>query len=294
MRFYGGIHWNCCFQGTSCYSSSSDGLHRSRAQFIQLLSGSLGPHKSAPKQHLDYYYYRFMALCQGLPGWAGTRKIIHLPTPTPTINHPLSASSIHRIPSPCSIHAPNSPPAQSTSKFPMVLSRSGTLHTLPHPIIVFPTAHAHTTTTCPAVVPKLYHLILVSLGSLDLLNSAIFAGLVCVINTQTMLRQDTCIIACNYHCLPLAVLVMCVKNSSCIIPSWSKQTGQVPRPPEHLQCRLSLTSDTWHVPLTVESLSPGNELSRAASEMSINNHSKTNSYVTSLKLIKKIQIHKIM
>jgi len=52
-------------------------------------------------------------------------------------------------------------------------SWSGTLHfilhTFLHPIIVFFfAAHAHTIATCFAVVPKLYHLILVSLSTLYL------------------------------------------------------------------------------------------------------------------------------
>jgi len=41
-----------------------------------------------------------------------------------------------------------------------------TLHTFLHPITVFFVAHAHTIATCFAVVPRLCHLILVSLSTL--------------------------------------------------------------------------------------------------------------------------------
>jgi len=47
-----------------------------------------------------HYYYHFMAVCPGLPGWAGTRRNTHPLTPIVIISHPLSASpstTIHSI-----------------------------------------------------------------------------------------------------------------------------------------------------------------------------------------------------
>jgi len=57
----------------------------------------------------NYYYNRFMALCLGLPGWAGTKRNFHPLTSIMIINHPLSASSIYYDPyhPPCSIYAPD-------------------------------------------------------------------------------------------------------------------------------------------------------------------------------------------
>jgi len=42
-----------------------------------------------------YYYNHFMAVCPGLPRWAGTRRNMHPPIPIQIINHPLSASFIN-------------------------------------------------------------------------------------------------------------------------------------------------------------------------------------------------------
>jgi len=99
----------------------------------------------------------------------GTRRNIHQLTPILIISHLLSASSIYGDPwlFPCSIYMPDSLSAQSLSKLslvylfvwhlplhtPYISSRSHCL--------LF-TAHAHTIATCFVVVPKLYHLILVS------------------------------------------------------------------------------------------------------------------------------------
>jgi len=49
---------------------------------------------------------RLTALCPGLTGWAGTRRIIHPLTPILFIRHPLSGSSIYYDPQhpPCSIY----------------------------------------------------------------------------------------------------------------------------------------------------------------------------------------------
>jgi len=72
---------------------------------------------------------------------------------------------------PCSIHAPDSLFAQSLSKFSLVylLIWHCSLHTpcisSSNHCLLF-TAHAHTITTCFAAVPRLCHLILVSLNPL--------------------------------------------------------------------------------------------------------------------------------
>ena len=90
-----------------------------------------------------YYYCCFMALCPGQPGWAGTRRNIHLLTSILIINHPLSATAIYcnsQHP-PCSIYVHNNLFAQSLSKFslvyPFVWHLHFILHTFLHPIIVF-------------------------------------------------------------------------------------------------------------------------------------------------------------
>jgi len=90
-------------------------------------------------------------------------------------NHPLSATFIYSDPCnpPCSIYVPDSLIAQH-------LSKSSLVHILVwHPPLHIPyisssnhcllfTVHAHTITTCFAVVPRLYHLILVFLSTLYL------------------------------------------------------------------------------------------------------------------------------
>ena len=91
--------------------------------------------------------------------------------PVVVINRPLSASSIYYDPwhPPCSIHMPDSLYTQSLSKFSLVylLAWYPPLHTpyisSPNHCLLF-TTHAHTIATCFAVVPILYHLILVSLS----------------------------------------------------------------------------------------------------------------------------------
>jgi len=113
---------------------------------------------------------RLSGLCSGQPGWASTRRNIHPLTSLVVINHPLSASSIFYTlwhPS-CSVYVLDSLFPQSLSKFSLVylLAWHPPLHT---PYISSPNhclllaAHAHTIATCFAVVPKLCHLILVSL-----------------------------------------------------------------------------------------------------------------------------------
>jgi len=113
----------------------------------------------------------FMALCPGLPGWAGTRRNTHPPTIL-IIFQSLSASSIY--------HDPLHPPCSNYmlgNLFAQPLSVSSLVYLLdwsppPHidiPYIsspnqcLFLTAHAHTIATCFAVVSILYHLFLVFL-----------------------------------------------------------------------------------------------------------------------------------
>jgi len=113
--------------------------------------------------------------CPGKPGWAGTRRNIHPLTPIVVVSHPLSASFIYYDPwhPPCSIYVLDSLFAQSLSKFSFVylLAWQIPLHTpdisSPNHCLLF-TAHAHTIRTCFAVVPRLCHLILVSLSILYL------------------------------------------------------------------------------------------------------------------------------
>jgi len=54
--------------------------------------GKAGRNQRANTHH---HYHHFTILCQGLSGWAGTRRNIHPLTPILIINHPLSASSIY-------------------------------------------------------------------------------------------------------------------------------------------------------------------------------------------------------
>ena len=103
--------------------------------------------------------------CPGQPGWhTHTRRNIHPLTPIVVINHPLSTSSIYYDPwhPSSSICVPDSLFAQSLSKFSLVYLLPGTLD----PVIVLFLQHMliHTIATCFAVVPRLCHLILVSLS----------------------------------------------------------------------------------------------------------------------------------
>jgi len=114
-------------------------------------------------------------LCLGQLGWATTTRNIHPFTPVVVINHPLSASSIYSDPwHPLFlIYVLDSLLPQSFSKFSMVyyLAWHPPLHypyisSLTHCLLF--TAHAHTIATCFAVVPRLCHLILVCLSTLNL------------------------------------------------------------------------------------------------------------------------------
>jgi len=115
---------------------------------------------------------RLAEFCPRQPRWAGNRRNIHPLTPIMVISHPLPASSIYYDPwhPPCLIYVPNSLFPQSLSKFSLIylLAKHPPLHTLyissPNHWLLF-TAHAHTIATCFAVVPRLCHLILVSLST---------------------------------------------------------------------------------------------------------------------------------
>jgi len=110
----------------------------------------------------------------GQRGWAGTRRNIHPLIPIVVINHPLSASSIYYDPwhPPCSIYVPDSLFVQHLSEFSLVylLTWHSPLHTpyISSPNRLLFTAHAHSIATCFAVIPRLCHLILVSLSTLYL------------------------------------------------------------------------------------------------------------------------------
>jgi len=111
-------------------------------------------------------------LCPRRPGLAGTRRNIHQLTPIVVINHPLSASSIFYDPwhPHCSVACLSvffhnlSPSFLWSTSWPGILHFI--LHTFLHPISLLFAAHAHTITTCFAVVPKLCYLILVSLSTI--------------------------------------------------------------------------------------------------------------------------------
>jgi len=111
-------------------------------------------------------FYSFLNFGTTHVSW--TRRNIHPLTPIVVINHPLYASSIFYDPwHPRTIYVPDSLFPQSLSKFSLVylLAWHSPVHTpyisSPNHCLLF-AAHAHTIATCFAVVPKLYHLILVS------------------------------------------------------------------------------------------------------------------------------------
>ena len=116
----------------------------------------------------SYNNNHFMTLCQGLPGWSGTRRNIHLPTILIIIQS-LSASSSTMIDSlPCSNYMfGNLCEHVSTSSLAYLLVWSPPSHipyiSSPNPCLLFGT-HAHTIATCFAVVPRLYHLFLILLS----------------------------------------------------------------------------------------------------------------------------------
>jgi len=111
-------------------------------------------------------FYGYLDFFPGQPGWVGTWRNIHPPTPVLIINHPFTASSIYYDlwHPPCSIYIPDSLFPQSLSKFSLVylLAWHPPLRTpyisSPNHCLLF-TAHAHTIAVCLfAVVPRLYHL----------------------------------------------------------------------------------------------------------------------------------------
>jgi len=110
----------------------------------------------------------------GQPRWADIRRNIHPLTFIVIINHPLSASSIcyNSWHHPCSIYMPNTLFLFVSQVFLVyLLARHPPLHTPyispPNNCLLF-TAHAHTITTCFAIVLRLCHLIRVSLSTLNL------------------------------------------------------------------------------------------------------------------------------
>jgi len=112
---------------------------------------------------------RFMVLCLGLPGWAGTRRNIHPPTILIIIPS-LSASSMYYNTQhpPCSNCVLGNLFAQPLSMFYLVYllvwSPPPPYTSLPNQCLLFIT-YAYTITTCFAVVSTLYHMFLVFLST---------------------------------------------------------------------------------------------------------------------------------
>jgi len=114
---------------------------------------------------------RLSGFCPGQPG----EPVLEETFTHSLINHPLSASSIHHDPwhPLCLIYMPGSLFPQSLIKFSFIslFVWHPPLHTSyissPNHCLLF-AAHAHTITTCFALVPRLCHLILVSLSTLYL------------------------------------------------------------------------------------------------------------------------------
>jgi len=77
-----------------------------------------------------YTHNHLMALCPGLPGWAGTRRNICPLTPILIIKHPLSTSSTYYDPyhPSCSIYMLNSPFLQPLSWSSLVYLLVWNLH----------------------------------------------------------------------------------------------------------------------------------------------------------------------
>ena len=119
---------------------------------------------------------RLSGFCSGQPRWASTRRNIHPLTPIVVINHPLSASSIYYDPwhPRYSIYVLDSLFVQplSKSRLMSLLVWNLPLHTSyissPNHYLLFST-YTHTIATCFfIVIPRLCHLILVSLSTLYL------------------------------------------------------------------------------------------------------------------------------
>jgi len=124
--------------------------------------------------HIHTTVLRLFGFCPGQPRWAGTRRNIHPLTPIVVIKYP------YLLPPSTTIHG--TLPIQSTcfTVFPQSLSKFSLVYLLAwHPPLHTPyisssnhylpfAAHAHTIATCFAVVPRLCHLILVSLTTLYL------------------------------------------------------------------------------------------------------------------------------
>ena len=132
------------------------------------------------EMHIPFYlllllllqpFYGSLDFVRSNPGEPVPEENLHPLTPIVVINYPLSASSIYY--DTCLIYVPGSLFAQSLSKFSLVylLAWHPRLHTpyisLPNHCLLF-AAHAHTVAACFVVVPRLCHLILVSLTTLYL------------------------------------------------------------------------------------------------------------------------------
>jgi len=119
---------------------------------------------------------RLSGFCLGQPRWAGARRNIHPLTPIVVINHPcllppsITIHGILPIKFTClTVFLHNLSPSFLWS---YLLLWHPALHTpyicSPNHCLLF-AAHAHTIATCFAVVPRLCHLILVSLSTLYLM-----------------------------------------------------------------------------------------------------------------------------
>jgi len=148
--------------------------------------------------HTHTTILRLSGFCPGQPRRASTRRNIHPLTHIVVISHPLSASTIYYNPRypPCSIYVPDSHFPQSLQVFfglppGLVPSTSYSIHSFTNHCLLFVT-HAHTIATCFAVVPRLCHLILVSLSTLYL-----ELDLVASCHTHPSNHSHLCLLKCH-------------------------------------------------------------------------------------------------
>ena len=96
-----------------------------------------------------------MALCPGLPGWAGTRRNIHPLTPLLLINHP------YHLPPSTTNHSIIIPGAQ-IQQIMAVKKRATKVddkqHAMKHNVCIFSDVHLTGFTNCAIKVPKPKHL----------------------------------------------------------------------------------------------------------------------------------------